>query len=180
MILSENEKLKRFVELRTKYIDLLDRGKLTKQEFNEQNQKLFTKLDLKPFSKIDSFEKALFNYNYYNTKAKISLTQSNRFKELKKLKKYKREENFKINYYNEKDKATQYLIENESAESLEAYYINLHSRNLSKTIYEVYFKDRNQVILHSRSETIKKILQDKGSFFDEQRASLIDKYVING
>lgn len=159
---------------------MLDQGMLTKLKFNEQNQKLFKELDLKPFSKIDSFEKALFNYNYYNTKAKISLSQSNKFKELKKLKKYKREENFKINYYNEKDKATKYLVENENDTDIEAYYIDLHSKNLSKTIYEIYFKNRHQVILHSKSEAIKDILIKKDVFFDEIRPSQIDKYVNNG
>lgn len=180
MVISENDKLKSFIKLRSKYIDLLDKGKLSKIEFNEKNNKLFVELDLKPFSKIDTFEKALFNYNYYNTKAKIALFNCNRYKEQKKERKYRRELNLKLNCYDEKDKASMALIKLEAPADIEAYYINLHSKNLATSIFEINFLNRDKVILHSKSETIKNLLIELGVFKKEPMDSLIDSYVNNG
>lgn len=180
MVVSENEKLKKFVELRSAYIELLEKGQLSKQQLNDKNSKLFINLDLRPFSNLDTFEKALFNYNYYNTKAKQALNQANKYRELNKLKKSKKEDNFKLNCYNEKDKATLAMVELENPNKIEAYYIKLHSRNLSKTIFEINFKARKHVILHSKSDQIKSLLIEKGVFFDDIRDSLIDSYVNNG
>lgn len=180
MIQSENDKLKSFIKLRNDYINELDQGETSKQEFNERNDKLYIELNLKPFSILDTFEKALFNYNYYNTKAKIALFNANKYREQKKDRKYKRELNLKNNYYDEKDKASVAMIKLEDPEKIEAYYINLHSRNLASSIFEVYFKAREKVILHSKSEEIKELLISLGVFKDEVRDSIIDSYVNKG
>lgn len=180
MIISENDKLKSFIRLRSEYIDLLDQGKLNKIEFNEKNNKLFVELDLRPFSNLDTFEKALFNYNYYNTKAKLALFNCNRYREQKRERKYKRELNFKLNCYDEKDKASIAMIKLEDPSNIEAYYINLHSKNLATSIFEINFLNKDKVILHSKSEEIKKLLLDLGVFKDEVMDSLIDSYVNNG
>ena len=84
MIKSESQRLEEFVIARANLIDLLDKNKLSKLTFNEKNNELFDNLQLKPFSKLDTFNKALFNYNYYNTKAKIALAMCNKYKEQKK------------------------------------------------------------------------------------------------
>lgn len=180
MIQSENDKLKSFIKLRNDYINELDQGETSKQEFNERNDKLYIELNLKPFSILDTFEKALFNYNYYNTKAKIALFNANKYREQKKDRKYKRELNLKNNYYDEKDKASVAMIKLEDPEKIEAYHINLHSRNLASSIFEVYFKAREKVILHSKSEEIKELLISLGVFKDEVRDSIIDSYVNKG
>ena len=78
MYSSENEKLKRFIILRNKYIDLLEMGKISKSEFNSMNNEIFSKINLRPFSVLDSFSKALYNYNYYNSRAKHYLEECNR------------------------------------------------------------------------------------------------------
>lgn len=180
MILSESAKLEKFVKLREDYINLLDQNKISKIQFNEKNNDLFKDLNLRPFTKLDSFEKALFNYNYYNTKAKIALHNANKYKIENKFKKFKREENFKLNYYDEKDKATSAMIDFEDSKDLEAYYINLHSRSLGSTIFEINFKKRNKVILHSKNLVIKEKLISRGVFNESACPSLIDSYVNNG
>lgn len=180
MIQSESNKLKNFIRLRSQYIDLLDQGHLNKLEFNEKNNKLFYELNLRPFSKLDTFEKALFNYNYYNTKAKIALFNANRYREQKRDRKYKKELNFKLNCYDEKDKATLAMIRLEDPKNIEAYYINLNSKNLASTIFEINFIARDKVILHSKNAQIKEILEDLGVFKSQVKDSLIDSYVNNG
>lgn len=180
MAVSESAKLKEFITLRAEYIDLLDGGVLTKDQFNVLNSKLFTKLNLRPFSKLDSFDKALFNYNYYNTKAKLALHNANRYREQKKVKKFRREDSLKLNFYEEKDKATLAMINLEDPSNIEAYYINLHSRSLSNTIFEVYFKGKDKVILHSKSEYIKDRLIELGVFSPKVTRSIIDGYVNQG
>ncbi|MDO5026267.1 MAG: hypothetical protein Q4E50_00385 [Tissierellia bacterium] len=180
MIQSESEKLKDFIRLRSEYIDLLDQGHLSKIEFNEKNNKLFSQLNLRPFSRLDTFEKALFNYNYYNTKAKIALFNCNRFREQKRERRYKKELNYKLNCYDEKDKATLAMIKLEDPKNIEAYYINLHSKNLATSIFEICFLAKDKVILHSKSEQIRLLLEDLGVFKNELMDSLIDSYVNNG
>lgn len=180
MIKSESQRLEEFVIARANLIDLLDKNKLSKLTFNEKNNELFDNLQLKPFSKLDTFNKALFNYNYYNTKAKIALAMCNKYKEQKKINKSKREENLKLNCYSEKDKATYAMVDLEDKEFLEAYYINLNSKNLAKSIFEINFKNREKVILHSKNNDIKDLLIKKGVFIEEIRDSLIDTYVNKG
>lgn len=180
MAVSESAKLKKFIDLRAEYIDMLDKGALTKDQFNLLNNKLFTNLNLRPFSNLDSFDKALFNYNYYNTKAKLALANANRYKEQKKIKKFRREDSLKLNYYEEKDKATLAMINLEDSSYIEAYFINLHSRNLSSSIFEIFFKARDKVVLHSKSEYIKKRLIELGVFSPIVNKSIIDSYVNQG
>lgn len=180
VIKSENDKLRNFIKLRSEYIDLLDCGKLSKIEFNEKNNRLFIDLDLRPFSVLNTFEKALFNYNYYNTKAKIALFNSNKYREQKRDRKYKRQLNLKLNCYEEKDKASLAMIKLEDPSNIEAYYINLHSKNLSTSIFEINFFNREKVILHSKSEEIKSYLISLGVFKNQVLDSLIDSYVNNG
>ena len=180
MDVSERAKLKKFIDLRAEYIDMLDNGALTKDQFNLANNKLFTNLNLRPFSNLDTFDKALFNYNYYNTKAKLALSNANRYKEQKKLKKYRREDSLKLNYYEEKDKATLAMIDLEDPSYVEAYYISLHSRKLSSSIFEIHFKGKDKVILHSKSEYIKNRLIELGVFSSEVNESIIDSYVNQG
>lgn len=180
MRLSEREKLLLFTELRVKYIKLLDDGKIDKLQFRDLNRNIFFDLDLKPYAQMTDFNQALFNYNYYNSKAKYSLELANKFKRGNKQKRYLREENFKLNCYDQKDRATLRMIELEDFKDIEAYPIKLHSKKLKEEIYEINFKARDRVILHSKNEEIKKALIEKNVFDNESRQSLIDSYVNNG
>lgn len=179
-MLSDKEKLKKFISLRNQYIDMLEAGHISKQEFNYKNDAIFQRLNLRPFGVLDSFDKALFNYNYYNAKAKLALEDYNRYKYINNIKKAKMSENNKLNYYYEKDKATIAMILLEDASNIEAYYIKLHSKNLASTIFEILFKNHDRVILHSKSDKIKELLENKKVFKDGVYDSLIDKYVNNG
>lgn len=179
MIISEKAKILKFIELRDFYITQLEKGKITKKEFNHKNYDIFKKLNLRPFSVLDSFDKAVYNYAYYNSKAKLALEEQELQKKANNLKKSKIFENNKLNYYSQKDKATLYMVNSEDGSQMEAYYIKIHSKNLSD-IFEINFKNKNKIILHSKSDEIRDILIKKGCFDSEIRKSIIDSYVNNG
>ncbi len=180
MVKSERQKLEEFLIYRDDYIDLLEEGAISKEEFNEKNHELIERLNLRPFSNIANFQQGMYNYHYYNTMAKTSLYLSNKYKDENNLKKYKYENNNKLNYYNEKDKATRAMVELAEPGEMEAYYIKLHSKNLKTSIFEIYFKNKKRSILHSKSGEIKQLLIDKNCFVDDVRTSRIDSYVNNG
>lgn len=179
MNISEKEKLKRFIILRNYYIDLLESKSITKSEFNHKNNEIFSKLNLRPFSVLDTFEKALYNYNYYNSKAKMCQEEYLRYRNQKNEKKAKIAENNKKNNYFHKDQAIISMINIENSSSIEAYFINMHSKKLKEEIFEIYFCNRERTILHTKNTYIKNILCKKNCFLKEKKDSLISNYINN-
>ncbi|MDO4778637.1 MAG: hypothetical protein Q4A42_03685 [Tissierellia bacterium] len=179
VFISEKERLLMFLELRNLYIDQLEAGKITKKEFNHKNFMIFRKLSLKPFSVLDSFEKAMYNYNYYNSQAKIELEEYNKAKDFNNQKRAKFHLNNKENYYNLKDIATEAIIELEGFDNIESYFIKLHSKNLGTNIFEINIKNRKRAIFHSKSYKILNLLKNNNVFINEVRDSIIDSYVNN-
>lgn len=180
MSITEKTKLERFIELRNQYIDLLNEKKITKLEFNYLNNEIFNIINLRPFTVLNCFEEALYNYNYYNSKAKISLQEEKNFrskKDSRSQKRAKQHENNKLNYYSHKDEAIHKMVEIEDSKYIEAYYIEMKSKNLNNLIFEINFKNREKVILHTKNEEVKKLLIKKSVFLDEIRVSLIDSYI---
>lgn len=173
---SEEKKLEKFIELRTKYIDMLDNKLITKAEFNHKNNEIFYIINLRPFTVLDSFNKALYNYNYYNSKAKLFLEEEKRLNNLNK-KRCKIAQNNKKNCYYHKDISIMSMINLENSEYIEAYYINMHSKSLNKKIFEIYFKNKEKIILHTKNEKIKDLLISKNIFCFEDRVSLIENYI---
>lgn len=182
MYSSEREKLVKFINLRNKYIDMLEKGKITKLEFNRKNNEIYEKINLRPFTVLDSFEKALYNYNYYNSKAKMYLEMYNYYKRLKdarSIRKAKIAENNKLNNYFHKDEALFWMLKNENSKFIEAYYINMYSKSLAEIIFEIHFLNREKIILHSKNPKIKKFLIELGCFSNELKDSLISSYINN-
>lgn len=179
MYVSEKEKLVRFIELRNKYIDLLDNKLISKSEFNYMNNEIFSKINLRPFSVLDSFEKALYNYNYYNSKAKMCLEEYNKCKTSGNEKKAKLANNNKLNNYNLKDQAIVAMIELENSNNIMAYDIFVNSKNLDSQIFEIYFTKRERIILHTLNKDIKNMLIKLNCFDEIKRESLISSYVNN-
>lgn len=179
MYTSESEKLIQFIELRNKYIDLLNSKLISKSEFNHMNNEIFSKINLRPFSVLDSFEKALYNYNYYNSKAKICLEEYNRHKNSGNAKKAKLANNNKVNNYDLKDKAIIAMIKFEDSCNIKAYNIFINSKSLDSKIFEICFIKKERIILHTLNENIKNILIKLNCFDDTKRESLISSYINN-
>ena len=182
MYSSEDKKIIKFIELRNEYIDLLESGKIDKLEFNKKNNEICNLINLRPFSVLDSFDKALYNYNYYNSKAKMNLLDCNRYKQVRDQRSSKRAkmaENNKLNNYFHKDQAIIAMLKFSNLEHIEAYHIVMHSKNLVDSIFEINFLDKDRVILHTKNKEIKTMLLEMGVFRDEIQESLISSYINN-
>ena len=71
-MIKEIEKLKQFEIFRKESIDLLEESKVDKETFLSKNLAFLEKLNLKPFTTINTVNEALYNYHYYNLLAKKS------------------------------------------------------------------------------------------------------------
>ena len=130
--------------------------------------------DFGPFRKIDTVEKALYNYQYYNAMAKrmksISTSASMDY-ERRKL--YMERSN---NYYKSKDYATMKVLELLNYKGIKAYPITVKSRFLKGRLIEIVI-DEYSMILHTANEAIRKRLIYENVFSGEKRKSLIDGYI---
>lgn len=170
---TEKENIENFLKERDNLIKKLDDGKLDKRSFLDENAKLVEKLSMRPFCPVDSLEKGLYNYHYYNVLAK----HYNNIGNLSKGKKQKCNFNKRDNYYCEKDKSLHAMLEIRNYENVEAYYIELHSARLKNCIFEVVFTDKNYAIFHSKNMEILKNLKDNSVFSEVSQKSIIDTYV---
>lgn len=172
----EEKKLNLFENWRKESIGLLDESKIDKDEFLNLNYNFIKKLDLKPFSQISTAKEAIYNYQYYNIMAKRSNQMALTFIS-KKKKKYQQEINNRENYYYLKDLATEKLLELIDYKDIEAYFIKLKSKRLTGEIFEIYLKDFDKLILHSKNKNLLQKLKERECFLDEAKISMIDSYV---
>ncbi len=154
-------------------------GDITKREFIEEHYYFIQRLKLKPFKNgIDSFEKGIYNYQYYNMVAKYCYMKSKDKKLVTKHPNVARKYGYKANYYYQlKDKSTLKLLEHLNFDNMEAYYIKVKSRALKDKLYEIVLNDYESVILHSKSEYMRERLKEEGIFKEGVRKSLIDSYI---
>ena len=83
-----------------------------------------------------------------------------------------------VNYfYRKKDYSTKRILELIDFQNVDAYYIKVRSKFLKNELIEVILKDFDGLILHTRSEQIKRRLQEAGVFKDDKRRSVIDHYI---
>lgn len=167
-----------FFENRSSLIFQYKIGDISKREFLEYNFELVRRLNLKPFLKVDSYEKGMYNYHYYNVLAKYFTSIA---KEIRNTKKHQKHYVYNLNkgnnYYNEKDKATLNLIKFLEFEGIEAYYINCESKSLKGKLYEIVLHDYKEAIFHSKSQWLLDILKEEGVFVEGRKDSLIDHYI---
>ena len=80
-------------------------GDINKKEYLELNYKYMLDKNVKPFQRIDSFEKGMYNYQYYNMMAKYHRTLAQEIKDKgKHISYYSKYLNEADYYYNENDK----------------------------------------------------------------------------
>jgi len=158
--------LNKYFRYRQNLIEQYIKGDMTKSEYLMENLNAVLSLKSEPFKKIDSVEKGLFNYQYFNALAKeIKMEATNSF------------EGEKADYYYEKkDNATLKVIELLDYKGILAYPIYVRSKALKGKLFEIVLENYN-MILHSTNELILKRLKDMEVFSDEIRKSLIDGYI---
>lgn len=167
-----------FFDHRSSLIVQFKNGDISKREFLEGNFEFVQKMKVRPFSKIDSYEKGMYNYQYYNVLAKYyamlasDIRRSGKFD--KHYMQYVNQANY---YYNEKDKATLQLLRFLNFENVEAYYVKVESKYLQDKLYEIVLKDYSYAIFHSKSKWLLNILKKEGVFVGGKKKSLIDEYI---
>ncbi len=168
----------RFFEHRDSLIIQFRNGDITKREFLQMNFDFIQKIRMKPFDRVDSFEKGMYNYQYYNMLAKYYTMLGVDIKRQGKHYKYfKNHLNKAHRYYNEKDKSTLKLLRYLEFENVDAYFIKVESEKLKNKLYEIVLNDYEFAIFHSKSKWLLKILRANGVFEEGKRKSLIDNYI---
>ncbi len=153
-------------------------GDINKKEYLELNYKYMLEKNIKPFQRIDSFEKGMYNYQYFNMLAKYHRMVAQEIKDKGKhvnfYSKYLNEADY---YYNEKDKTTFRLLRFLHYENVEAYFIKMESTMLEGKLYEIVLRDFEYAVLHSKSLWLLDVLKKENVFCDEKKKSVIDYYV---
>ncbi len=158
--------LNKYFRYRQSLIEQYIKGDMTKGEYLIENLNAVLSLKSEPFKKIDSVEKGLFNYQYFNALAKdAKMNAENVF------------DGEKANYYYEKkDYATLKVIEMLNYKGISAYPIYVKSKTLKGKLFEIVLENYN-MILHSTNELILKRLKEESVFNDDIRKSIIDGYI---
>lgn len=168
----------RFFKHRDSLIIQFKNGDISKREFLQLNFDFVQKMRVKPFDKIDSFEKGMYNYQYYNVLAKyyymLGVDLKREGKDYKYFKNHINKANY---YYNEKDKSTLKFLRYLEFKGMEAYFVKVQSKNLKDKLYEIVLLEYEYAIFHSKSRWLLKILREEGVFDEGKKLSLIDEYV---
>ncbi|MDO5714326.1 MAG: hypothetical protein Q4Q07_07830 [Tissierellia bacterium] len=168
----------KFFEHRSSLIMQYNNGDITKKEFLQYNFNFMGQLNCGPFTRIDSYEKGMYNYQYYNGMAKYYRMLA---KEVRNTKKHNRYYNHYLNignnYYHEKDQSILGLLKFLNYENVCAYTIKVDSKALKDQLYEIVITDRKEAIFHSKALWLKEILREEGVFDEEVRTSKISEYI---
>ncbi|WP_019228027.1 DUF6648 family protein [Sedimentibacter sp. B4] len=153
-------------------------GDISKKEYLDLNYRYMLEKNIKPFQRIDSFEKGMYNYQYYNMLAKyhrmIAQEIKDKGKHISFYSKYLEEADY---YYNEKDKTSFRLLRYLHYENVESYFIKMESSALEGKLYEIVLKDYEYAVLHSKSLWLLDVLKKENVFLAERKKSVIDYYV---
>ncbi len=165
--------LQRYFIYRQGLIDQYIKGDMTKREYLNKNFDAVLALNIKPFKNVDSVDKGLFNYQYYNAMAKDARMDSYIADDREMGRLYNEKSNY---YYEKKDKATLKVLELKNFNGVRAYFIRVRSKGLKNKLFEIVLDDYN-MILHSTSSTLLKRLKDERVFEEGVKSSLIDGYI---
>lgn len=165
-----------FLDKRTSLITRYSEGDMSKKEFLEGNFDFLREMDVKPFKEIDSFEKGMYNYQYYNVMAKYynmkALDARDSYSN-----KYNHYRDMRNRYYHEKDKSTMDFLKFLDFKDVEAYYVEMESDFLDDQIFEIVLLNYEKAIFHSKSYWLLKKLRDKEVFIRGKKKSIIDQYI---
>lgn len=168
----------RFFENRSALIQLYNNNDITKREFLEMNFDFIRRMQLKPFTKVDSFEKGMYNYQYFNSMAKYYKMLAKELKDSRHFKKYQNVYLNKCNhYYHEKDLASLRLMQHLNFDGVVAYFIDTNSEALKGKLYEIVLENHKEAIFHSKSNWLLERLKEEGVFLEHKQKSLIADYI---
>jgi hypothetical protein len=146
---------------------------MTKREYLNRNFDAVLAVNIKPFKNVDTVDKGLFNYQYYNAMAKDAHMESYGFDDREMGRLYNEKSNY---YYSKKDRATMRVLELKDFCGVRAYFVKVRSKELKNKLIEIVIDDYN-MILHSTSAAVLSRLKEEGAFEDGVKRSLIDEYI---
>ncbi|WP_390904742.1 DUF6648 family protein [Peptoniphilus equinus] len=153
-------------------------GDISKREFLEHNFNYFQNENATPYLKIDSYEKGMYNYQYYNGMAKFYRMLA---KDVRHTKKHARYYNYYLNlsnkYYHYKDETALTLLRLQNFENVSCYYIKCDSSRLNHQLYEIVLNDKKEAIFHSKAPWLLNILRTENVFYEGIQHSLIEEYI---
>ena len=167
-----------FFEERDALIYQFSKGDISKKEFIEEHYYFIMRLKLKPFKIIDSFEKGIYNYQYYNAIAKYNRLRAKDKKLAEKHPELVKGilDEVKAAYRNKDDSVIR-LLRFLKYENIEAYFIKAKSEYLDNKLFEIALLDYEGVIFHSISRKLLEELKREGVFENVRKKSKIDEYV---
>jgi hypothetical protein len=154
-------------------IDQYIKGDMSKREYLNRNFDAVLALNIKPFKNVDSVDKGLFNYQYYNAMAKDAYMDAYCMEDREVGRLYNEKSNY---YYGKKDKATMRVLELKDFRGVRAYLIKVKSKELKNKLIEIVLEDYN-MILHSTSSVLLSRLKEEKVFEEGVKRSLIDSYI---
>ncbi|MDR2903955.1 MAG: hypothetical protein LBU77_05565 [Clostridiales bacterium] len=166
-------KLEKYFACRQGLIDQYIKGDMSKSEYLERNLDAVLGLNVRPFQSIDSVEKGLFNYQYYNAMAKEAKVQSDNRMHYELKKEVLEQANY---YYQKKDKATLEVLNILGYNNVSAYFIHVHSKYLKGRLFEIII-NKYDMVLHSKSALILSRLREERVFEEGTKISVIDGYI---
>ena len=167
-----------FFKYRDSLIIQYEKGEITKRQFLQENFDSVQRMNIEPFAYVNSYEKGMYNYQYYNVLAKYYNMLAGEIKEDYKLVRKYNEYREKTNqYYAKKDQSTLQLLKFLKFENMEAYFIKVESRYLNNKLYEIVLKDYEYAIFHSKSRWLLRVLREERVFIERKRKSKIDEYI---
>ena len=118
--------IQKYFKYRQSLIDQYAKGDMTKREYLQKNYEAVVYGDIGPFRNMDTVEKALFNYQYYNALAKENKTISTtRDMDYELKRDYLEKSNY---YYSRKDRATLTALRMLDFRGVVAYFVKVRSR----------------------------------------------------
>lgn len=146
---------------------------MTKSEYLDRNLEAVFDLRHEPFKNIDTIEKGLFNYQYFNAMAKDARAESFLYHEREMKKESSEAAGY---YYYKKDQSTLAVLRLIGYKGIKAYFISTRSKYLRGRLFEIVLEDYD-MILHSANEVILNKLREENVFTEGVRTSIIDYYV---
>lgn len=134
-ILGENI-FEKFFKQRKSLIQQFKKGDMTKKEYIEESYDYIRHMNITPFKRVDNFNKAIYNYQYYNMMAKYCFLRAREIKRYEKHPEIYKKYIDKVNYYYyKKDQTTLKAIELLDYFDVEAYYIKVTSDYLKNKLF---------------------------------------------
>lgn len=167
-----------FFENRSFLIAQLESGDLTKSQFLDANLEYLNRIGAKPFVKLDSMDKCIFNYQYYNIMAKYYTANAYEIELRGKHQKLAMSFRNKANdQYHKKNITISKMLKLVNYENVDSYYVKSKSKKLNNVLYEIVFYDYKEAIFHSTADWLLTILKENDCFIEGKYKSLIDDYI---